>query len=495
MRTPLHRLICVTASFMLAGSSFCLAADHFLTIGGGDGPRNNQVSLEKNVQFFERVLADTEGPGVGEDVLFSDGRAGGRGVQLEDAADLPRLNLLLARLFDRDNDIAIQYRAHKLVGVRGPSTRQGLDEWFNNVGRKLGDGDRLFIYFTGHGGPGQPPHNTTMSLWCQRPMAVNEFVGYLDRLSPKVEVVLIMVQCHSGGFAGTLFKNANVGGELSPARRIGFFATKYNRNAAGCTPDTREEDYRDYSTYFFAALDGKTRTGQPVTGCDLDDDGKVSLAEAHAYVLIHSDTIDIPTTTSECLLRTYSKISGEGVATPRMPFDELAEKASAINRVVLQGLSSVLKLTTQNRYDEAIRLASLVEAERKSMQGQINSKAQERQRLANRIRGRLLQRWPELSNPWNPAVARLMKEQGPDIQQAIELDGDAPRWEMLYRDIAQLESRQLDLERKWAKCIRFQRMMETVALAANIEKFASPDILARYKQVLSDESGTLNREK
>ncbi|HZL33842.1 MAG TPA: hypothetical protein VFC78_00950 [Tepidisphaeraceae bacterium] len=469
------------------------AADHFLVIGGGDGPQNNQVSLEKNVQFFQRVLADTQGTIAGSDVLFSDGLAGGRGVQLESPHEVPRLNLLLARLFDRENGIELEYRRHQLTGVRGPATRRGLNEWFNSTGKKLGDGDRLLIYFTGHGGPGQPAQNTTFSMWNERPMPVSEFVGYLDRLSPKVEVMLLMVQCHAGGFAGVIFKNGKLNGELSPARRIGFFATKSDRNAAGCTPDTREEDYRDYSTYFLAALDGKTRTGKPVTGCDLDGDGRVSFAEAHAYVLIHSDTIDIPTTTSECLLRTYSKTAGEGLAKPEQPYGEVVEKASLLDRAVLEGLSGELKLTTENRYDEAKRLAQLVEAQRKTTQGNINQKNQERDRLNRAIRARLLQRWPELSNPWHPRVAKLMADEGSDIQRAIDMDSDTPRWEMLYRDAEHLDAHALDLERKWAKCIRFERMMQTVALAANIEKVANPQVLERYKEMVAQEAQGLGK--
>lgn len=490
----LSRRVCgglALLAFFLTASNRVRAGDHFLVIGGGDTPSNNQVSLEKNVQFFQRLLIDSEGLGISADVLFSDGFAGTRDLQFVPQEDPPRLNLLLARLFDHEHGLNFSYRPHKLNDIRGPSTRRGLDEWFNTAGRKLGESDRLFIYFTGHGGPGNPATDTTISMWCERPMRVSEFVGLLDRLSPKVQVVLIMVQCHSGGFASAIFKDGKVGNTLSPARRCGFFATTFDRNAAGCTPDTAEEDYKDYSTYFFAALDGKTRAGKPIQGCDIDGDGHVSLAEAHAYVNLHSDTIDIPVSTSEALLRQFSKTGGGGLAGPQMQFDALIEKASPPQKAVLEGLSGQLNLTAGNRYEESRRLADLLLAERKTVDRERSMKSDETDKIARQIRRRLIGRWPELSNPWHPRVADMMKQEGAQMQEFIEHDSDNPRWDLLRRDGDRLDDRSLDIERKWVKCQRLLRMLETVALAANIEKVASPAVVERYKQLLEDEAGIL----
>ncbi|HWE04064.1 MAG TPA: C13 family peptidase [Tepidisphaeraceae bacterium] len=468
------------------------AADSFLAVGGGNSPSNNQVSLEKNILFFQRVLTDSLGKTASADVLFSDGMAGSRDLQFVPNDDPPKVNILLARLFGSEDEIYYRYRAHKLPARHGPSTRRGLDEWFNGAGKKLGDGDRLFIYFTGHGGSGNPAQNTTISMWCEPVMHVKEFVGYLDRLSPKVRVVLMMVQCHSGGFAGTIFKDGKPGGELSPARRCGFFATTFDRNAAGCTPDTVEDDYKDYSTYFFAALDGKTRTGKKVPGCDLNGDGHVSFAEAHAYVLLNSDTIDIPTTTSEALLRSYSKTTGDDVAKPQMPFKTLLGKSSPLQKKVLEGLCDQLKLTSDDRFDEAKHLEEILESQRKIAEQDRSKKTEEASRLAGRIRSRLLQKWPELSNPWHPRIAELLKADGPKIQTAVESDSDYARWDLLHRDADQLYDKALDLERQWVKCQRCVRALTTAALAQNLVKVASPAIVERYHQMVQDESGTLS---
>ena len=47
-----------------------------------------------------------------------------------------------------------QYRAHAIPGLWGSSNRASLNKWFDTVGKSLHNGDRLFIYFTGHGGKG-----------------------------------------------------------------------------------------------------------------------------------------------------------------------------------------------------------------------------------------------------------------------------------------------------------------------------------------------------
>ena len=59
---------------------------------------------------------------------------------------------------------------------------------------------------------------------------------------------------------------------------------------------------------------------------DYDKDGRTSLAEAHAYVLINSDTIDIPVCTSDVLLRQFSKTKDAKVkdlVTAGTKFEEL----------------------------------------------------------------------------------------------------------------------------------------------------------------------------
>ena len=74
----------------------------------------------------------------------------------------------------------------------------------------------------------------------------------------------------------------------------GFFATVKERVAAGCTSAVNEEDYHDFTSYFFAALTGRDRVGRRVTGADYNGDGRVGMDEAYCYTLIHDNSIDVP---------------------------------------------------------------------------------------------------------------------------------------------------------------------------------------------------------
>lgn len=466
------------------------AADHFLTIGGGDSPSYNQVSLEKNVLFFQRLLRDLEGPGIAHDIFFADGTAGSRDVQYVADDQLPRVNLLLARLFNQEEGAHLRYRPHQIPGLRGPSTRRSIENWFDTTGRQLGDGDRLFIYFTGHGGEGNPSRNTNFSLWNERSMTMFDFTSLLDRLSSKVNVVLIMVQCHAGGFADVIFSNGRAGPRLSNARRCGFFATTSDRNAAGCTADISEDDYRDYSTYFFAALDGKTRTGQSVMTPDFDRDGRVSLAEAHAYTLLNADTIDLPLTSSDVLLRQFSRTRGDGLLSLDTPFETLLERASPPQRAVLEGLAQRLALRTGSEIASARQLAERSVSDKKDSERQRTQRWTDADNLAHGITRRLARRWPELSSPWNPRVPELLKDDGPEIQKAIESDRLFTRFQRAYDQFQAATEKDLALDHQWAKCQRFLYTAESVALAANLEKVAGPNTVARYRQMIADEAGT-----
>jgi hypothetical protein len=491
MRNSWQRSLLLLGLVLLLASQQALAADHFLSIGGGDSPSYTQVSLEKNVLFYQRLLGELEGPRVEHDIYFADGMAGSRDVQYVASSEVPRVNLLLARLFNQEEGVNLRYRPHQIPNLRGASSRKSLENWFDTTGSRLRDGDRLFIYFTGHGGPGNPPRNTTISLWNERAMSVGEFTFLLDKISPGVKVVLIMVQCHSGGFADVIFPGGRAGPRLATARRCGFFATVPERNAAGCTADISEEDYHDYSTYFFAALGGKTRTGQAVPSGDYDRDGRVSLAEAHAYTVINSETIDIPLATSDVLLRQFSRLRGNGLMGVESPMESLLEHASPTQRVIVEGLARELNLRADSEVTSARQLAERTNNDKKDSEKQRTQRWTEADNIAKGITRRLTRRWPELSSPWNPQVPQLLKEQGDDIRRAIESDRSYPRFGRAYDQFQAATDKDLSLEHQWAKTQRFLYTVESVALAANLEQVAAPQIVARYRQMLGDEAGTL----
>ena len=65
---------------------------------------------------------------------------------------------------------------------------------------------------------------------------MKDFATMLDRIDESVPVVVVMVQCYSGGFADIAFEGGDRKKGATDRNRCGFFATVHTRPAAGCTP-------------------------------------------------------------------------------------------------------------------------------------------------------------------------------------------------------------------------------------------------------------------
>lgn len=496
-----------------------LADDYFLTIGGGYSPAGNQISLERNVVLFQQFLKEQYPGGVRHDVFFSDGNDAARDIQFEDPElDIPRANLLLAQVFRQTKYLRNRYRTHEVPNVRGATSRDNITKWFDEVGSTLNAGDRLFVYVTAHGGRStdkKTPHNTKLYLWNSRNLQMKEWVDQLSKLPDDVAVTTVMVQCYCGGFANMLFNNGDSKKGLANAIRCGFFATTHSRPAAGCTPDINEDNYREYSSYFWQAFRGQTRTGDPIERPDYDADGKISFAEAHAYALLTSTTVDISIKTSDAFLRAFSKtqvarpagdkakIEGDKsedagpanepaieLLTADTPFEKLFRLASPADRAVLEGLSLELGLTGPERAKQTkVRAAELTKA-KKELDTLYKKKSGENGTTANNIRKTLTNRWPELNNRWHPKTVETLADEAEELIGLIESHPDFPKLDDLRAEMKRLSHQKLDLDRQWAKCQRLIRTLENVALAVNLRHVATKEAQDRYQMLVAAESRT-----
>ena len=505
---------------LLAAAVPTPAAEFVLTIGGGPSPFSNQISLEKNVAFFNRVLAETLPAQTRHDVYFSDGDDPGRDLQyLSDADGEPAVYDALASIFEETDHLGERYRNHDLPQVAGAATVANVNDWFAKVGSTLTPADRLLIYVTAHGGGSaekKQPHNTRLYLWNDETLDVQQFAALLDTLPPELPVVIVMVQCHSGGFADLVFTGGREAAGAATHNRCGFFATTYDRPAAGCTADIDEDDYREYSSSFWAALFGRTRTDGAVENADFDGDGVVSFAEAHAAVLIGSDTIDIPLKTSDVLLRAAGKMQRnqqpvvaakpDDPAAPitvtalrpaaplsaDAPIESLLAVADVPEQVVIVRLSQRLNLSRSDRAAEARELAKTLAADRKRLQSRVSRLDKQAAAARRKVKDALLTEWPELAGPWNAAGRVLVETQGDAVLALIESDPDYTTFADLDAQAAALEQQRDEMQREWVKCQRLLRTLESVALAHNLPTTA-PDLLPRFHHLRDAEAATLRR--
>ena len=97
---------------------------NFLTIGGGYSPSGNQVSLEKNVQYLNRMLIKENLGDAPHSVYFADGDSDGRDLQyLDPKFKIPKINEYLARFVGSTKGIQINTEATNLIQMEHRSLR------------------------------------------------------------------------------------------------------------------------------------------------------------------------------------------------------------------------------------------------------------------------------------------------------------------------------------------------------------------------------------
>lgn len=498
-------------------------SSHILVLGGGYSPSGNQISLESNVKYFREISSSIGLGNATVSTYFADGKENGRDIQFFDPNYLvPDINLIMAELFGKTKGLANQYRSNQLK-PDGSSSIANIDQWFNQRKKSTFPGKNL-IYFTGHGGKGdnKTPHNTTAYLWSNNRLKVTEFVKKLDQLPTKQSTILVMVQCYSGGFANVIFENGDPSKGVSKHSRAGFFSTIQTRVAAGCTPDIREENYQEYSTSFWEALSGVSRMGRKINQPDYNSDGKTSLMEAHSYVCIHSNTIDIPIKTSDILLRKFlphqfgskpvrKKVSG--IIDKYLPkiFKKDSNDTDSAENQLLEDLSKSTLMTWANPEEKAIlfnlsKMLSLQEdfpgKEIKSLQEDLKKEredvlkekkkeTEQKKKYSDELRKKLISRYPECSNPFHPTTTLLLSTH--QKKSVINLVNEKELWQKLVKQkekVTNLETERFLLEKKEVKIMRLRRCIENIILAHTLSKKGSEIQKKQYNALLTLERST-----
>ncbi|PHQ32884.1 hypothetical protein [Rhodopirellula bahusiensis] len=464
-----------------------VADDFFLTIGGGYSPSGNQASLENNVMFAQRALGEQGVLGEHNDIYFSDGDAVGKDLQVMDPNSVPKANRLMAEFFGSGDSLGLSYRNHAIPKVNGSTEPENIREWFRGEGQTMKSGDRLYVYVTAHGSRSsdrQSPYDTTIATWNNSAIRMTEFVKMLDGLPKGVEVVAIMVQCHAGGFARYIFNEGDPEKGLSEQNRIGFFATVHDRPASGCTPEVDEASYVEYSTYFWAALSGRNRSGRLIERPDYDGDGVVSFDEAHAYTVITADTIDLPVMSSGEFLSIHSFFDEDDPKLLRNDesYALILSLATHSQRAILEGLSEQLSLTGDGRINDAWKKSQ-------GDQGRGSSRRRRRSSpedgLRRRITRDLERKWPELANVLNPVAIDLLTSRSDEFVEAVEDHPDYAR----YREL--MDADETDDSKTKVKFERFIRIADNVALAENLRRLGDEKLIAQFNAIVAAESGSL----
>ena len=493
-----------------------LPGTHVLVLGGGYSASGNQVSLESNVKYFRKIRQKIHLQDAQEETYFADGNDSARDLQYFDPSyTVPLINQVLAEVFGNPNTVTHQYRTNNL-NPNGSSSLQSVDRWLSNRKKSITPDNNL-IYFTGHGGKGttKTPHNTKAFLWSNESLKVSDFVQKLDQLPANQSTFLIMVQCYSGGFANVIFEDGDPGKRFTDRSRAGFFSTIQSRVAAGCTPDIREENYSEYSTSFWEALSGVTRMGKEIKKPDYDKDGKTSLMEAHSYVCIHSETIDIPLKTSDVLLRKY--MGPKTNTTPKKKEDKnILEKlltkldnnyskstpteknledftktdyldwASSEEKAIFNALSLVLELHSNFPGKDIKALQEELKKEKDRLQKEKKVSLDQKNKYRDELRKRLKKKYPELVNPYHERVSQIIQTKEKDV--VLSIINNQSTWDQLLeakRKSNQLESEKFQIEKKEAKVLRLRRCMENIFLTQKLKEKGTVEQNSNFQKLQS----------
>lgn len=256
---------------------------HFLAIGGGPEPEQNEIAIEKNILYFQRTLNALGFDPAKASTLFANGNDGTATVRYLDPQGQQ------------------QFKAPQIPNLKGASTMANLQNSLQNLDR---NSKSIFFYFTGHGIPNDEDiNNNAFLMWNKESLTVQGFANLLDKLPPDKSVVTVMSQCFSGSFANFIYQSGDPERPVTMQTRCGFFATVKTRPSVGCSPEVNEADYQDYSSSFFAGLSGRNRLGKAVESADYNQDGRVSFAEAHAFAKVDEKSVDWPISTLEAWLQ------------------------------------------------------------------------------------------------------------------------------------------------------------------------------------------------
>lgn len=498
--------------------------DHFLTIGGGYSPTGNQVSLEKNVLFLSEILASHRPDNPQHDIYFADGDLDDPDLQYRDPDfKCSQARRIVAELFG-DEDVALRYRNHHIPNVRGPTSPDRVRRRLRQLGRELESGDRLFVYATAHGGSSwneDNPYDTRLYMWDHETMSASEFATWLDQVPREVSVVMVMVQCFAGGFAHAIFHQADHRLGMSGQTRCGFFSQVHDRVAAGCTPDVNEANYQEYSSFFWAALAGRDRLGNPIPHVDYNGDGHTSLDEAHAYAVIESETVDIPIRASDAFLKEYSKIgkkpsNNANVEAPGSFFDLFSGKqanegdsqpqgavllslsgtladmlpyASPVDRAIIGQLAAKLELDLDTDVKEIARKVKQAKTEVEAARAKYGSAYSAYDTARDNTLAELRRRWPELEADYSPLLASFTAERADEFVAHVE---GMLSYQAMCKGKAradELADEALLQQKHEAKLRRLHHALRRVAWAANLPQVAAADTVERYQQLIALEAG------
>jgi hypothetical protein len=416
---------------------------HFLVVGGGPTPENNEVSLEQDVESVARALP---GPGL---VLFAGGSGSPSVRELDPRTVGDPVKIALGELFAPRSGRHSRYRVPHFTAERAT-----LENVEGRLSAALAEGDGpLLVYIAGHGEQGSEPRSNSVALWGGHSLSVARLAELHEQRHRPLR--LVATSCFSGGFGELAFAHADPKrGRPASVPRCGLFAGTADRETSGCDPNPNRRAQESYGLHFVHALSGTRKDGSalPLGEADYDHDGKIGLLDAHTWARIAAVSFDVPTTTSERWLRS---VEPGGAALDKTILPE--------EWAVIEQLGGTLGLTTEKavekRWTELDQQISELDDAVDAAEEASHARELDETTL-------LLERWPVLDDPFHPEFDVTFRQNRAAIERVLTRSPQALARAEAGEPLQELYERLGQLGVDEARVLRVRRAYETLHKAS-----------------------------
>lgn len=470
---------------LLPSSSF--AERYIVLFGGGSAPGNSQVSIELNTIWINEILTRNTVDQT-KHIFYTDGNSAGLDVRVKDLKGKENQNMMpLARVFNEEKKNSYSYHSSHIVENVESTNAVTLKERFREIFSNLKENDELLLIYQGHGGyDASDTNNNYLQLWGGTKLTVKELEDLMMTAHPGATIRYVFPQCFSGAFSHLIYKNAEAKEGLSDGLRCGFLAQTEYLGSEGCTDSINTSDYRDYSSYFFSALDNRTISGNELSqDPDLDHDGLVTYREAHLYSLSSALSVDYSHSTSEGYLRDWQPWYLKWMPSLTQVDNEyMAVSEHLAGRYKLNEVGVDLTVAASHKLESFKNLIVAAEREKSDLESIIEKS----QHLIQEYLGLY---WPAIKTPYTELFANSLLHNADEIQTKIleheqYLDLKTSQDRLLHVD-----QNLLDLHRDMTQIKKIFRMRKMARLLDQFHHYANESEKKDYERLLLCESAEL----
>lgn len=479
--------ILTAATLTLCLSAYAQASSSILIIGGGPYPKESQASIEINTKWIIDVLKQHAAGEISR-ILYTDGNAPGVDVYRIGGND-PKLASYepLARVYGKEADNSHEFYSSRIAQNSGAATYESVVAVFKSTFAALKDKDEVFIVFQGHGGySAKNPNNNFLRLWNDGKLTVTE-LGKLMTGAPQTATLrFLFPQCHSGAFTNLMYQGQSYKNRLTQTNICGFTAQRQDLGSEGCTPSIETKSYRDYSSYLFSAVNGKTIDGAPLSADpDMNHDGSVSLREAHLYALTHAFSVDYSRATSEDYLENwlpwYLKLTPD-TSEPENVYMTIASTIAAKYELPGNGATLLANMATRMRALESVL------DDNKKTRDELSKSINQAQQT---IRQELSKHWPQLDAPYTAKYNGIVPDALAAIVAFIKQQPPYPALAANQHKLAELTASDLNTRRELVQLLKVLRMRKLGRTLALFNQYATAEEKTEYMRLVSCEDARL----